>query len=287
MIKLSDLLSKRLIILNEARVAGIIEDVVFNDALTAARLVKIYDDGGDDAETKYAEFKKLLSLSSDACTLSDKSYLLTLGASEEVRNNPTGSEVFNQDGKLLGRVSDVILSDNKVQSLLVGEKELEPSTILSRSKNLIIVNDTDKKIKLFRKKPLTVPKPEKAGSAKVSVHAATSPAVTVAPPTTSAAEIATAETATAKSIAPTSTTETEKTIQLPTKMPPENTLVTRTPSKEESASSYKFLIGKTLSKDIAADNGVIILRKEAVITDEVIASARSHNKLVQLALHAE
>ena len=289
MINLSDLLSKRLIILNEARVAGIIEDVVFNDTLTAARLVKIYDDGGEDAETKYAEFKKLQNLNSDACTLADKSYLSMRGTENELRNNPAGSEVFNQDGKLLGRVSDVILNDGKVQSLVVGETELEPNKILSHSKNLIVINDSGKKIKLYHKKQLTVPKPEKTENAKVTVHAATTPTAiepSAAVSDTVAASPAT-ETAIAKFVVSGAAAETEKTIQLPTKMPPENTLVTRTPSKEENASSYKFLIGKTLARDIAADNGVIILRKEAVITDEVIASARSHNKLVQLALHAE
>ena len=288
MINLSDLLSKRIIILSDAHVAGILEDVVFNDTLTAAKLVKIYDDGGEDAETKYAEFKRLQNLDSDACTLTDKSYLLAEGIASQTANNPISCEVFNQDGKLLGRVSDVILTDGKVQSLVIGEKEIEPNKILSRSKSLIIVNDTDKKIKLFRKKPPTVPKPEKVENAKVTVHAAA--ATTVAPtpaPTAAPADAAPTTETTVSKFVVTGAAGDEKTIQLPAKMPPENTLVTRTPSKEESVSSYKFLIGKTLTKDIATDNGVIILRKDAVITDEVIASARSHNKLVQLALHAE
>lgn len=273
MIKVGDLISKKLIILNSAYSAGTVKNVVFDAKLTAAKLLEIYDDKGEDAEIRYAAFGKIKSLGADACVIADKSHLLSESATlGKTPNNPINKECFNQDGKSLGFVKDVILDGAFVSSIIADNFEFPPENIVSYSDRLVIVNDSGKPVKLYKPKKTRVPSPNNAAGRKVTLH---NVSLTQVSPIQGSS-----------TVSPTAA-QTDA-VKLPARVPPENTLVTHTPASEETApNAYKFLIGKTLAKDIALDNGVVILRKHSVINDQIISSARDHGKLVQLALHAE
>lgn len=274
MVKVGDLISKKLIALNSAEVAGTVKNAIFDAKLTKVVLLEIYDDSGADAEIKFVEASKIGNFDADetgdALVVSDKSSLMSeWTANAKTFNNPINKECFNQDGACFGTVRDVELRGVVVEKIVADKAEFTPDKILSLSDKLVIINDTGKPVKLKKPRKPKVPAPQKAENRKVTLHEVT--LENVAAENTVAAQ-----------------TEAQPAVQLPARVPPENTLVTRTPAPDETAASpYKFLLGKTLTKDIRADNGVVVLRKFAVITDEVIASARDHGKLVQLALHAE
>ncbi len=285
MVKVSELISKRLIALSSAETAGTVENVIFDDKLTAGKLLKIYDDGGNDAETKYVELRRVKNTDSDACVIADKSFAFTdAGTRKTKENNPINKICFNQDGKVLGTVRDVVLENSAVKSILTDGEEFTPDKIISYSDKLIVINDTGKPIKTYKPKAARVPAPEKAAARKVSVHIAEQPQAIAQPAPAQQ---------TAQQTAPTQQTaaapeKTSDNVKLPSRVPPQNTTVISAPAQTENAlSPYKFLIGKTLQKDIAADNGIIVLRKFAVIDETVIAAAKDHGKLVQLALHSD
>lgn len=285
MLNVGDLISKKLIVLNSAESIGTVKDVIFDDRLTRVKLLEIYDDSGTDSEIKFVGTNKIKNFGADsetpdACVIADKSAVLSeWAANAKRRNNPINKECYNQDGACFGRVLDVVLSGATVEKIIAEKTEFTPDKILSHSDRLVIINDTGKPIKLYKPKRTVVPAPQSSAERKVTVHG-TAGGETPLPVRPQSTATATAQ--------PAATNQSDAAVKLPARVPPENTLVTRTPVQDDSAPSpYKFLIGKTLTKDIAADNGVIILRKHAIINDEVIASARDHGKLVQLALHAE
>lgn len=265
MIKVSELLGKRLMALNSAKLIGTVGNIVFDEKLTSGRLLEVFGDEDTDAEIRYVELKKVKSLDFDACVIADKSFALPAWAADaNGAKNPINCDCFNQDGKSLGKVRDVILDGTKVAAVLLDSGEMTPEKLISRSDKLIVFNDSGKHIKLYRPKT-TVPKPHKANAdTAVKIH-----------------------TAQPERTQPPEPQENQTNIALPARVPQTNTVVTRTPAKDEITNPYAFLIGKTLVKDISADNGVVLLRRHSVITDEIISAARQHGKLVQLALYAE
>ncbi|MDR2201511.1 MAG: PRC-barrel domain-containing protein [Clostridiales bacterium] len=268
MLKLSELLSKRLICLNSADFAGTISNIIFDQKLLAGKILKIYNDDGSETETGYVELKKVKNLEFDAGVISDRAYISrewddSMGGAA----NPINCECFNQDGKALGVVRDVLLDGATVESILIDEKEFSPKNLLSYSDKLLIFNDTGAPIKLAKPKSRTAavrtPAPEKAP------QAAPERQKTAAEQDKAATEKQSAD------------------VGIPSRVPPQNTVVTRTPPQNEQPSPYKFLLGKRLSKNIRAENGALLLKEGSHITPDAIALMRSAGKLVQLALYAE
>lgn len=268
MIKVSELLSKRLISLANAEVIGTISNIVFDSKLERGRLLKIYNDDDTDITTRFVELKKVKNLEFDAAVINDKSFVSALWNTDGSGIiNPINSECFNQDGKALGVVKDITLDGTLVTSILVGEKEFLPKQLLSYSEKLLIFNDTGKPVKLPKAKTEV---PTALGGEQIAtVHGEQ----TVA-----------------------------SNILVPTKVSKENTVVVRSapvdaaPDRESEQPrplppvqqpAYSFLLGKTVSRDIKSQSGETLILAGTTVNENILELAKKNGRLVQLALHAE
>lgn len=264
MIKVSELISKRLVCLSTAEIVGTISNIIFDSKLNNGKLLEIYNDDENDAQLKYVELKKIKSSDYDAVTVADDNYLTSAWNTETSGIvNPINCECFNQDGKSLGYVRDIVLDGAKVVSILVDKIEFEPKLLMSYSKELIILNDSGKPIKLPKTR------------ASVPLSTDTLQVVKIHENTTNDNNIK-------------KDNEINDTISVPSKVSKENTVVTRTPNEDyDNKNQYSFLIGKTVNKDIVNNGGDIIIAKGVFISDATITLAKESGKLVQLALRAE
>lgn len=75
-------------------------------------------------------------------------------------------------------------------------------------------------------------------------------------------------------------------VETPSKIPYDSTDVRRSPAPKQEKVKYSFLLGKRLERDIFTNDGKLLLAKDELITDATIQKAKTHDKLVLLALHS-
>jgi sporulation protein YlmC with PRC-barrel domain len=80
--------------------------------------------------------------------------LPTLFASKVDYNNQINNTVFNLEGENLGKVTDIVLSDNyKVEKILIKDQEYAPSSVISFNQNNLIINSSGVKYTKENYKP--------------------------------------------------------------------------------------------------------------------------------------
>lgn len=153
MYRVSDLLGKPLLDISEAKFLGTICNIRFDDKMSKGLFVKLYT---DDEETKYFPLNKLVNITGDAATVKSDE-----GLCDEAEGTtcPINSYAFDQDGKLLGKVTDIIMDGAKLTAFLLGESSINANKLLAAG-NVLVFNNSGKVIKLKQaKKPLPPPKP--------------------------------------------------------------------------------------------------------------------------------
>lgn len=172
MYRVSDLLSKPLITLADARYEGTVGNIYFDNRLRRGKYIELFDED-ENPEQRFVELNKV-NIGVDAAVIAHDGYLTCEWNSEldNLAPNPINASAYNPDGKSLGRVTDVLMDGTTVTGFEVSGVVMPADTLLSYSKNLLIFNDTGKPVKLAKPKP-KIPPPEKASAA---VH------VTQAPP---------------------------------------------------------------------------------------------------------
>lgn len=296
MLKVSELLSKQLIVLNSAEIIGTIGNIIFDKKLTSGKLLKIFTEDENDVPVQYVELKKVRNLEFDAGVIMDKAYLKNdFNTVVDGVINPINSQCFNQDGKELGIVKDIVLNGTKVEKILVDDKEFEPKSLLSYSEHLLILNDSEDTVKLSRVKPKIPRTNSKVKTTTAVIHnTPTSATMTIsaqpiAPPTATATPTASTNPTVSQIDVKVKEEIKKQEVTIPTKVSQENTNVSRSPSTAypPTSTTYKFLEGKRLSRAIVDDVGTIIIKENTIISKAVIDSARSNGRLVQLALYAD
>ncbi|MCL2862355.1 MAG: hypothetical protein FWE22_08100 [Firmicutes bacterium] len=252
MLKISDIIGKRVVSLQSAEIEGIVLDVVFDDRMKSAKLLKVFNEDGEEVSERFVQLRFVKNLDADALTVMNP---VNLKPSWQVNvvgvKNPINAECFNQDGVLLGRVRDIELSEkNEVASISVekdGEvKKILPNTLLNLSESVLIFNDTGKKMTI-KKSPSNkgVAIPLKGEEQKVSVMA-------------------------------------EQKISIPKRV-----IVEKGQDSEIIQNHFKYLLDKLLKKDIKDSKGKVILFEGTKVGIDEIAIAKKSGRLVHLALNAE
>ncbi len=155
MYKVSDLLGKPLLSLCEAKFLGTICDIYFDDKMQKGNFLKLFD---DEDEECFLPIGKLLGINNDAAVVRNAE-----GVVSEIEGlkNPINSFAFNQDGKSLGQIKDVIMDGSKVCSFLIGESTVGSANLISAG-TLLVFNDSGKSLKLkTQKKEKQNPPPTK------------------------------------------------------------------------------------------------------------------------------
>ena len=253
MYKVSELLGKPLITLSEAKILGTVSNIFFDTKLCTGLYVSVTD---EEFNNYYVPLKQIINLTFDAAVVAAADFASEINACP----SPINSYAFNQDGKELGMVKDIVMDGLKVVSLIAGDNEYAAALLLNRSDDLVIINDSGA--------PMAIKKPARKKKNPPPPKLSPQPL----PPT----------------ILPLPFEETPapvaavSVVTVPNK--PQTTTVN--PSGGREVYNYDFLLGKRLQKSIFGDKGALVGRENALISAEIIENARREGKLVQLALHS-
>lgn len=163
MTKISDLLGKPLISLADAMNVGYISNVFFDKKLTRAKAAEITSDEDERPEYTYLRFSSL-RCDGDAAVIKALSPSALAGGQAESFPCPINCKGFNQSGKDLGYIRDVILERTRVTGIVCDKATFTPRELLSVSSNMCIFNDTGAPIKIAKprpSKPKTPPAPKR------------------------------------------------------------------------------------------------------------------------------
>ena len=244
-----DVVKKRVISTYEATVLGKVDNILVDKAISRVRFFVVKR---DDNSNLYFPFSAISSMNNDAIML--KNLNLAFERSDVAPPfyfAPIGVEVYSFSGKLLGKVDNVSFERGKVTHFTVGSVTFNPSKIVSISEDVIIVNDSDKKIRLYS--------PVK----KVSKPKATSDSQVL------------------------DSVEKENVLE-PTVPAKGNVLPSSSPTFEkDKTSGYAFLLGREAIKELMSASGEVIVKEGSVIDEETLLLAHKHDRLVQLALYSK
>lgn len=141
MYKVSDLLGKPLLSLCEAKFLGTIANIYFDAKMSKGTFLKLYT---LEDEIAFLPLIKLMNIQNDAAVVKNEDGITENG---EGLVNPINSLAFNQDGKSLGVVNDIIMDGSKVMAFVIDGKETGAVNLISAG-NLLVFNDTGKPVKL-------------------------------------------------------------------------------------------------------------------------------------------
>jgi len=301
MYRLSVLIGKEAIILSNGESAGTVSNVFFNVKLKILKFIELIND--DEDIRKMVAFKGILSTEGEAIVIRSNANIID-AVYEKVIAVPMNLPCFNQDGKSLGTVRDVVMEGNKPIQYITDETDIDAGTLLVASGDLLIFNDTggvvkkppNKKVDGFRREYRS--KQSRIKNSEVRTH-----------DETYINDFAVDNTNNYKQNMATSLYEKiriqnskyrinddeyyqsenetdSQPISTPEKIREDNTAVHRSPLKTNlGRNKYAFLIGLHLLKDIYNNNGQLILKKGSPITEKEIQTAKDHDRLVSMTLN--
>ncbi len=258
MLKVSELLGKTLLSLSDAQNVGYVGAVWFDAKLTRAKTAEIFSDDDQRPESAYVEMRQM-QCDGDAAVIRSQAAVLPQNLASAVSPCPINCQSYNQSGKALGKVRDVLLEDNAVAGIVCESKTFTPAELLSLSRDMCIFNDTGAPVKL-----------PKARFHRAAQKKAAKPMPAAIPPIAAPAE---------RKARPIE----DETNRVATPTQPQSVTVTRAPG--DPVKDYRFLLGKPVHTPVMRGERVLIPAGTQV-TEEVIELARRENKLVQLALRA-
>lgn len=150
MYNVSDLLGKPLIDLASAGLIGTIANIYFDDKCQKGIFLKLFT---EDEETIFFPLAKV-NINGDAAITVGGEPLETASGLK----CPINSYAFNQDGKLLGKVTDVVMDGVKTQSVILNNTVIEANKLLSAG-SVLIVNDSGKPVRFKQTKRTPAQKP--------------------------------------------------------------------------------------------------------------------------------
>ncbi len=148
MYKVSDLLGKPILALSEAQILGTISNICFDEKMAKGTFVMLYN---KDDDLRFLPLSKLMNFDSDAVVVKNAD---GLAENADGLVNPINSYAFDQNGRSLGAISDIIMDGTKVDSFAVGEKTFPASDLISAGSVLVFACG-EKPIKL---RPVSVKK---------------------------------------------------------------------------------------------------------------------------------
>ena len=168
MYRVSELLSKPLITLSDAKFAGTVCNIFFDKNFRRGRYVELFSEDENAPEQRYVALDRL-RLGADAAVVSHEGLIRSLidDLRSEAAPNPINRAAYNLDGKNLGRVTDVILDGVAVRQFEIEGKAYESDTLVSYSDKILIFNDTGKPFRPVRPRKPRIPE----GAEQITVTA--------------------------------------------------------------------------------------------------------------------
>lgn len=151
--KVSSLVSKKVISLEEGKSLGYVLDLVFDDMLKCCQGVIVADD--ENENTFFLSCKAILS-EGEECVMVESERVLEFDISSQ-SNNPIGKKVYDEKGVNLGTVCDVVVSGKNVKKIITKKCEIPQKYIKKSGINYIIFgiyknNKKNKRKPIFKEK---------------------------------------------------------------------------------------------------------------------------------------
>ncbi len=259
MYKVTDIISKPVINLYNGNSEGTVKNICFDKGLKKATSLVLFNDNDD--EEMILAINKIYNIGSSAITIKNSEGLLpALFASNIEYNNQINNKVYNLEGESLGTVKDILLSQSyKVESIEVGEKSFLGNSIVSFNDSNMIVNSSGVKFSKETFKPKITGLKPKLDLVKIL------PKI----PEKENEDIPKID---------------FKDIEI---KPKQNYKISENPLPQRMITSQNYLLGRKLNKTIYGLNNEIIAKKDTIITEKILNNAKSHNKLVELAVFSK
>ncbi len=259
MYNITDIIAKQVINLYNGNTEGTVKNICFDNRLKKATHLILFNDS--EEEEMLLAISKIYKIGSSAITIKNSEGLLpTLFASKIEYNNQINNTAYSLEGDNLGVVKDIVLTDSyKVDKIIVGEKEFSSNNVISFNDNNLILNSSGVKYtKESCQQKLSLPKP------KLDL-------VKILPKMPE------------KETDPIPKIEFNE-IDL---KPKQNYKISENPLPQRMITSQNYLLGRKLNKTIYGLNNEIIAKKDCIITEKILNNAKSHNKLVELAVFSK
>ncbi len=250
MILLSNIVSKKVLNLFSGKIEGTIKNLCFNEMCRNVSSLKMFTEDDDEF---LIDAKKIYSIGESAIVIKNSSAMVsTINQCNSNENSPINLEAYSLTGDYLGQVCDAELSSNlKLNFLITKTHRVRQDQIVNVGDN-IIVNLEDKKVRISDFKPhvkIASTLPEE----KVYIMA---PKIEVEK-------------------------DTQTTISNQT-----NFKINSLPFPQRIMGNSNFLLGRKMFKTIYGLNNEIIIKKEFIINEKTINSAKRHGKLMELTVYS-
>ena len=270
MFKLSSVLNRNVISLFEAQNVGEVSGVLLDKSLNKIRYFAVINHSQNDTELFFPP-TLITNVSNDAVTIKNLSKTSSRSDIPPIYVKViVGASVFSFLGKDYGKISDIEIDEQgKIINFVTPQLTFAPSKILSHSIDLLIINDTDQKVRLPRPCVKKVSSPVPPPTPTVTVSATET---LIQPKATSLPEVEPSLISSIEPIAP----------------PKATAIVSHSPlTSPQENTSYDFLLGRTAQKNILADDDTLIIAQSQIIDSSILSLARKYDKLVHLALHSK
>lgn len=249
---LSEIVSKPVLNLYSGKIEGTVKNVCFNECYKKIQSLNIFD---EEEEEYILNANKIYNIGKNSIVIkNNEALILSINQEECNENNPINLEVYSTSGNYLGRLVDIELNEKfEVENFITTEQKIEYKKIVNVGQN-IIINDTDKQIKLCNLKPKQI-KQKNVELQNVTIMPK------ISEPTLEQAE---------------EIVEDKKSYK-----------INAEPLPQKAVGNTNFLIGRKALKTIYGINNEVIIKKDTLINAKNLENAKKHSKLVELTVFSK
>jgi len=244
---LSEIVSKPILNLFTGKIEGTVSSIIFDDTYKKIKVLKVFD---NDEEEYYLDTSKIYNIGKSSVVIKNSEALtLCLNQITCKENNPINLDIYNVNGDYIGKLTDIELNDKfEVENFISQNTKLKLKNLVNVGEN-IIVNTTDKQIKLNSLKP-------KLKSQTIT----TQNIISILP----------------KIDKPLEEEQPKKLYKISDGLAPQKII-----------GNTSFLIGRKAIKTIYGLNHEIIIKKDNLINAKNLEIAKKHSKLVELTVFSK
>jgi len=289
--KLSSIIKKPLLLLYEVKLT----EELFGGLINVKTKKLEYYAFGDACNPFLIAPKKIERVGENALILINDLYIKRASDIDlsKLAVTPLGKKVYSSDGKFFGTVTDIEINDENIcTDMYIGEEKIALDSVLEFGD--IVLTKGGWCPKICKYVPKKVKSPKKAQTIRVKMldgeqqaaqqsdigddYPQTQP-ITLAQAIREEARILSEERLSARLPAEEDATPSEQ-----DKIPTEQR---EDPHIPRIISSYGFLLGRIVTKNIFSYNRELLINEGDVVTEPVVEKARSAGKLVELTLHSK
>ena len=288
MYRLSEFIGKETIVLSSGESGGTISNAFFDVRLKLLKFAELIDN--ESEHRKMVAFRSIMNSNGEAVVIRSNANFVD-AIYEGLVPAPMNLTCFNQDGKSLGVVRDIIMEGNKIIKYVSDTMSIEANTLLVASLDLLIFNDTGQAIKKPPNKKIERIRNSNKYTNKRIAHSKQHARIQNIMNDEVDLDIENDDNwdydsnTVVDEFYQTHTTNDIAPIKTPEKITEDNTAVYRSPIKNDCKTKFKFLLGAYLMKDIYNNNGELILKKGTSITESEIYTAKQNDRLVSMTLN--